>query len=226
MPNAADSASAPLNPTTPNPTTPTRMPEKFANHDPAALTQLIADTHIGHFAFVEGGQPRVLPIAIAQDGTDILLHGSTGSHWLRLLATGIPVALSITALDALVVARSAFESSMHYRSAVLFGSCLPVTAEDKVRSLDVVTEALIPGRVAEIRGHSNKELAATLILRMTVDDWTLKTSVGWPEDEAPDVAGPAWAGILPLATGYTTAEPTYDLRAGIALPASVTALLA
>jgi nitroimidazol reductase NimA-like FMN-containing flavoprotein (pyridoxamine 5'-phosphate oxidase superfamily) len=226
MPNAAASDSTALNPTPPNPTTPTRMPEKFANQDPAALSQLIADTHIGHFAFVEDDQPRVLPIAIAQDGSDILLHGSTGSHWLRLLATGIPVALSITALDALVVARSAFESSMHYRSAVLFGRCLPVAADDKVRSLDVVTEALIPGRVAEIRGHSGKELAATLILRMTVDDWTLKTSVGWPEDEAPDVAGPAWAGILPLATGYTAAEPTYDLRAGIALPASVTALLA
>ena len=204
---------------------PTRMPEKFADQDPAALTKLIADTHIGHFAFVEDGQPRVLPIAIAQDGTDILLHGSTGSHWLRLLATGIPVALSITALDALVVARSAFESSMHYRSAVLFGSCLPVPADDKVRSLDVVTEALIPGRVAEIRGHTNKELAATLILRMTVDSWMLKTSVGWPEDEAPDVAGSAWAGILPLATGYTSAVPTYDLRAGIELPGSVAALI-
>lgn len=210
----------------PNPTSPTRMPEKFANQNPAALTELIADTHIGHFAFVEDGEPRVLPIAIAQDGTDILLHGSTGSHWLRLLATGIPVALSITALDALVVARSAFESSMHYRSAVLFGRCLPVTADDKVRSLDVVTDALIPGRVAEIRSHTGKELAATLILRMTVDDWTLKTSSGWPEDETPDVDGPAWAGVLPLKTGYTSAEPTYDLREGIPLPASVQALLA
>jgi len=101
------------------------MPEKFPGRDSAALCALISDARVGHFAFVVDGQPRVLPIAVVQAGDDILLHGSTGSRWLRLLATGIPVALSVTALDALVVARSAFESSMHYRSAVLFGRCTP-----------------------------------------------------------------------------------------------------
>jgi nitroimidazol reductase NimA-like FMN-containing flavoprotein (pyridoxamine 5'-phosphate oxidase superfamily) len=206
------------------------MPEKFAGGDAAALAELLGTTHIGHFAFVVDGQPRVLPIAIAAEfGADgapgILLHGSTGSHWLRLLATGIPVALSVTALDALVVARSAFESSMHYRSAVLFGRCAPVPAAEKARALDVVTDALIPGRVAELRASTAKELAATLILRMTVDEWSLKISDGWPEDEAPDVAGPAWAGVLPRAEVYTKAIPTHDLRAGIPVPPSVEALI-
>jgi nitroimidazol reductase NimA-like FMN-containing flavoprotein (pyridoxamine 5'-phosphate oxidase superfamily) len=212
-------------------TTPTRMPQKFAGGDAAALRELLAATHLGHFAFVVDGQPRVLPIAIAaefaEDGSpSILLHGSTGSHWLRLLATGVPVALSVTALDALVVARSAFESSMHYRSAVLFGSCAPVTGDDKPRALDVVTDALIPGRVAELRASTAKELAATLLLRMTVGDWSLKISDGWPEDEAPDVAGPAWAGVLPRAELYTEAIPTHDLRADIPIPTSVARLLA
>ena len=203
------------------------MPEKFASPNLDALAALVRDARVGHFAFVEDGQPRVLPIAIVTDGAHILLHGSSGSHWLRLLATGIPVALSVTAIDALVVARSAFESSMNYRSAVLFGSCTPVggTRADTVAALDIVTEGLIPGRIAELRPHSAKELAATLVLRMTVDEWTLKVSDGWPDDAPADVAGPAWAGILPLRTGYTEAIPTPDLSPGIRRPESVRALL-
>jgi nitroimidazol reductase NimA-like FMN-containing flavoprotein (pyridoxamine 5'-phosphate oxidase superfamily) len=134
------------------------MPEKFVAPDLAALAALVRDARVGHFAFVEDGEPRVLPIAIVADGAHILLHGSTGSHWLRLLATGIPVALSVTAIDALVVARSAFESSMNYRSAVLFGSCAPVgdNPVDAVAALDLVTEGLIPGRVAELRPRSSR----------------------------------------------------------------------
>ena len=203
------------------------MPEKFVAPDLDALAALVRDARVGHFAFVEDGQPRVLPTAIVADGAHILLHGSSGSHWLRLLATGIPVALSVTAIDALVVARSAFESSMNYRSAVLFGSCAPVvdSPADRVAALDLVTEGLIPGRVAELRPHSAKELAATLVLRMTVDEWTLKVADGWPEDDAADVAGQAWAGILPLRTGYERARPAPDLAAGIVQPQSVRTLL-
>ena len=203
------------------------MPEKFVAPDLDALTALVRDARVGHFAFVEDGTPRVLPIAIVTDGAHILLHGSSGSHWLRLLATGIPVALSVTAIDALVVARSAFESSMNYRSAVLFGNCAPVgeSMADKVAALDLVTEGLIPGRAAELRPHSAKELAATLVLRMRIDEWTLKVSEGWPDDGPADVAGPAWAGILPLRTGYADALPAPDLAAGIRRPDSVRALL-
>ena len=212
---------------TPGRTAPTRMPEKFVAPDLAALAALVRDARVGHFAFVEDGEPRVLPIAIVAEGAHILLHGSTGSHWLRLLATGIPVALSVTAIDALVVARSAFESSMNYRSAVLFGSCAPVgdNPVDTVAALDLVTEGLIPGRVAELRPHTAKELAATLVLRMTVSEWTLKVSEGWPEDGPADVAGQAWAGTLPLRTGYERAIPAPDLAAGILLPGSVCNLL-
>lgn len=203
------------------------MPEKFVAPDLDALAALVRDARVGHFAFVEDGEPRVIPIAIVADGAHILLHGSTGSHWLRLLATGIPVALSVTAIDALVVARSAFESSMNYRSAILFGSCAPVgdTLADTAAALDLVTEGLIPGRVAELRPPSAKELAATLVLRMTVGDWTLKVSEGWPEDAPADVAGPAWAGILPLRTGFERAIPAPDLTAGISQPESVRTML-
>ncbi|MCU1558236.1 MAG: putative flavin-nucleotide-binding protein [Microbacteriaceae bacterium] len=214
-----------MTPDAPTRTTPTRMGEKYASNERVDLDALLADVRVGHFAFVVDGQPNVLPSAIAADDAGILLHGSSGSRWLRLLATGIPVALAVTALDALVVARSAFESSMHFRSAVIFGSCAPVPDHERVAALDRVTEALIPGRVAELRPPSTKELAATLILRMTIEEWSLKVSAGWPEDEAADVAGGAWAGVLPTASGFTAANSAPDLAEGIPVPDSVKKLL-
>lgn len=205
-------------------TTPTRTPEKYPEPDRTALDALIDSVLIGHVAFVVDGGPVVIPTAIARDGDTVLLHGSTGSKWMRLLATGVPVSMAITRLDALVVARSAFESSMVYRSAVLFGRCSAVEGEEKVSALDLITEALIPGRVAELRRHRAKELAATLVLRLTVDEWTLKVSESEPEDGPDDVAGEAWAGTVPLATGYGAPVPTSDLRSGIPVPPSVRGL--
>jgi len=207
-------------------TSPSRMADRV-HVDTRLLHELLDGSVLGHVGFVsDGGQPVVLPIAIARDGDRVLLHGSTGSRWLRLLATGIPVSLAVTALDALVVARSAFESSMRYRSAVLFGSCRPVTEpEAKLHALDLLTDALIPGRVAELRRPSGKELAATLVLAMTVEDYTVKVAQNWPDDPAEDVAGPAWAGVLPLRTGYSEAWPAPDLAPGIERPESVRRLL-
>jgi nitroimidazol reductase NimA-like FMN-containing flavoprotein (pyridoxamine 5'-phosphate oxidase superfamily) len=204
---------------------PSRLTEKFEGSTRAKLNVLLDEQHIGHFAFVVDGLPRVMPIAYVRDGDELLLHGSTGSPWLRLLGTGVPVQVSVSALDAIVVARSAFESSMQYRSAVLTGHCAAVTKDDRVRSLDLVTEGLLPGRTSEIRTHSAKELAATLTLRMTVDDWTLKISEDWPDDAQADIAGTAWAGIVPLVRGYAEPIPAPDLAAGIAVPESVKRLL-
>ncbi len=206
--------------------TPTRLTEKFVDTDVTCLAELVQAAIVGHFAFVVDGQPRVMPIAIVADGASILLHGSSGSHWLRTLATGIPVALSVTAVDALVVARSAFESSMRYRSAVIFGSCVRVDGDEKIAALDLITDGLIPGRVAEVRTHTSKELAATLMLRLPIDEWTLKVSNDWPEDEDADLASDAWAGVLPIQSRFTDALPAPDLRDGIALPPSVRSLLA
>ncbi len=110
------------------------------------------------------------------------------------------------------MARSAFESSIRYRSAVLFGACATLGDDDKERVLDLVTEALIPGRAAEVRRPTKAELAATLVLSLPIEDWSLKVSAGWPEDEADDVAGPAWAGVVPV-------RQVYDAPAGRARPA-------
>ena len=204
---------------------PTRMTDRVSA-DRAALHRLLADVPVGHVGFVtEDGQPFVLPTAVGRDGDDVLLHGSTGSRWMRLVATGIPVSLAVTALDGMLVARSAFESSMHYRSAVLFGRCAALEGEQKAAALDVLTDALIPGRVAEVRRPSAKELAATLVLRMTVEDWTIKVSDGQPDDLPEDVAGPAWAGVVPLVSRYAEARGAPDLRPGVEVPASVRRLL-
>jgi nitroimidazol reductase NimA-like FMN-containing flavoprotein (pyridoxamine 5'-phosphate oxidase superfamily) len=203
---------------------PTRLAEK-ASTDRAALDALLDGALVGHFGLVaEDGTPVVIPTAVVRDGDRVLAHGSTGSRWMRLLATGAPTALAVTAYDGLVVARSAFESSIRYRSAVLFGACTVLDAAEKETVLDLVTERLIPGRVAEVRRPTKAELAATLVLSLPIDDWSLKVSAGWPEDEDDDVAGPAWAGVVPLRQVYDAPLGAPDLRAGIAVPASVRAL--
>ncbi len=195
--------------------------------DLSDLTDLVGDTLVGHVSFVREGQPVVIPTAVAFEPPDgLLMHGSTGSGWMRWLATGVPVAVGITHLDALVVARSAFESSMRYRSAVLFGTCEVVEEEQAKRAaLDLVTDTLIPGRVGEVRRPTAKELAATLVLRLRIEDATVKTnSEAWPEDPDEDVAGDAWAGIVPRRTSYGDAQPAPDLSDGIVVPPSVRGL--
>jgi uncharacterized protein len=203
-------------------TTITRLSTK-ASQDLAELYRLLDSVHIGHFAVVDDdGHPVVLPTAVVRDGDRMLAHGSTGSRWMRRLATGAPTSLAVTSFDALVVARSTFESSMRYRSAVLFGACTLITdADAKRRALDAVVEGLIPGRVAEVRPANIKELAATQVLSLPIAEWSLKVSEGWPDDTDEDRAGTAWAGVLPATTGYGEPLPAPDLNDGIPLPESV-----
>jgi nitroimidazol reductase NimA-like FMN-containing flavoprotein (pyridoxamine 5'-phosphate oxidase superfamily) len=201
----------------------TRLPE-LGSSDRAALDALLDDSTVAHVGFVRADGPAVVPTAIARDGDQLLMHGSTGSGWMRQVATGMPVAVAVTSVEGLVVARSAFESSMLYRSAVVFGSCTPLAGGDKRAALDLLTDHLIPGRVAELREPSPKELAATLVLALPIRKWSLKISRDWPEDPEDDVAGPAWAGWLRSTTSYGGPEPAPDLRDGIPVPPSVRTL--
>ena len=202
-------------------TTLTRAPEK-ASTDRDALNALIDDVRIGHFGLTaEDGHPLVIPAAIVRDGERILTHGSAGAGWRRRLAQGAPVCVTITALDGVKIGRSAFESGLHFRSAVLFGVCQVVDGEDKRRAIDLITEAFIPGRIAEVRAHKKKELAATQVLALPIAEWSLKISHAWPDDAPGDVAGDAWAGVVPLLTSHGAAIPVPDLRPGIPVPPSV-----
>jgi nitroimidazol reductase NimA-like FMN-containing flavoprotein (pyridoxamine 5'-phosphate oxidase superfamily) len=199
----------------------TRLPE-LGSTKRSELDRLLDHSQVGHFGLLVEGHPVVIATAIARDGDSVLAHGSTGSSWMRLLATGARTSLAVTTVEGLVVARSAFESSMHYRSAVLFGRCQPIEAASHKRAaLDVITEALIPGRVGEVRDPTAKELAATLVLRLPIGEWSLKVSAGWPDDPDDDVAGTAWAGVVPIETRYGAPRPAPDLRSGIDVPESV-----
>ena len=187
------------------------------------LDALLDSTPLATIALVRDGHPLALPIGFARIGDELVIHGSTGSPWLRELAAGAPAAVSVTTLDGVLVARSGFESSFHYRSAVLFGVFAKVGDADKVRYLETVTDAFIPGRVAELRASTGKELAATLVLALPIgaDNWSCKISAGWPEDPEEDVAAGVWAGVVPIHTSYGLAQRAPDCGEEIPIPASV-----
>ena len=200
----------------------TRMRE-LASTERSELDRLLDETLIAHVGLRDAaGDVMVVPTALVRDGDSVLIHGSTGSGWMRRAASGQGVCVTVTALDGIVVARSAFESSFRYRSAVLFGVFTPVPGSAKRAALQTMTERILPGRSAEVREPLDREIAATLVLRMPIGEWSMKVSDGWPTDDDVDVAGPAWAGVIPF--GRTSREaplPAPDLRPGIPVPPSV-----
>jgi hypothetical protein len=202
-------------------TTVSRLAEKQSTSR-AELDDLLDRTPLATIAFVRDGHPVALPIGFARIADDVVIHGSTGSPWLRQLADGAPAAVSVTTLDGVMVARSGFESSFHFRSAVLFGTFDEID-DDKVRYLETLTDTFIPGRVAELRASNRKEIAATLVLRMpiTAENWSLKIGAGWPEDPEEDVAAGGWAGVVPLTTVYGEPQRSPDCDENIPVPASV-----
>src|SRR6202035_1436776 len=183
-------------------TTLTRMHDRAVT-DRAELDRLLDDTVLAHIGMVDDtGSAVVIPTGVARDGDRILIHGSTGSGWMRGVAAGRQVCVTVTDLNGIVVARSSFESSFRYRSAVLFGTFAQLSASDASRALDAIIEHFLPGRRAEIRGTSRRELAATMVLAMPIQDWSLKVSGSWPTDPADDLAGSTWAGVIPFRVQY------------------------
>lgn len=187
--------------------------------DVAVLHGILDAAKVAHVAFVDDGGPVNIPVAAARDGDRLLLHGSTGSRLFRTLAAGAQVCVTVTLLDGLVMARSAFESSMHYRSAMIFG--VPVEVADKVPALHAMSEAWMPGRWETLRTPTSKELAATLVLSLALDEWSVKISNSDPDDPPGDLDQPVWAGVLPITTSYGAAVPAPDLRGDPPVPAYV-----
>jgi uncharacterized protein len=187
------------------------------------LDDLLDSTPLANVALVRDGHPVIFPTAFARVGDELVIHGSTGSPWMRALAAGASAAVAVTTLDGVVVARSGFESSFQYRSAVVFGVFEPVPDADKVEYLARLTDSFIPGRTDELRESTRKELAATMPLRLAIRDgnWSLKVSDGWPDDPDEDIAGDAWAGVVPMTVSFGPPLPAPDLRPGIPLPDSV-----
>ncbi len=203
-----------------------RSPDK-QRHDVAARDAVLAAALTGIVAVVDHGQPLALPVAVAPD-TDpvtgagrLLIHGSTGSRLFRLLAVGAPACLTVTLLDGLVLARSQFESSMHYRCVVVLGRFAPVPAGDAPRVLQVLTEHLMPGRSADARPASRKEAAATLVLAVPLAEWSLKVSADEPDDDPADLDRPVWAGVVPMRQVWGEPRPAADLRHAAPVPAYI-----
>ncbi len=197
-----------------------RLPE-LAVPERSALHAVLDAALVATVAVVDDGQPYAVPVACARWGDRLLLHGSTGSRLFRLLAAGEPACVTVTLVDGLVLARSAFESSMNYRSVMVLGSCSVVADADKVAAMQRLTDHLMPGRWAELRSPTRKELAATTVLAMPLTECSVKISAGGPEDPAADLDEPVWAGVVPVEHRWGTPVPAVDLRFDVPPPAYV-----
>lgn len=195
-----------------------RLPER-GSRDFDLACAIIDDAMIGHVGFVVDDQPYVVPMALGRDGDTLLLHGSVVSRLVKHLAAGLPCCVTITHLDGLVLARSAFHSSMNYRSLMVFGSADLVTdEEEKTRGLDCLVEHLAPGRSRDLRPSTEKELNATSLLKLPIDSFSIKTRNGPPGDAASDLGTPIWAGVIPMSVQAGDPVDAPDLLDDVELP--------
>jgi nitroimidazol reductase NimA-like FMN-containing flavoprotein (pyridoxamine 5'-phosphate oxidase superfamily) len=195
------------------------LPDKQVR-DRGHLDTVLDAALVAHVAVQEGGVPYVVPLGMARDRDELLVHGSTASRTIRALATGRPTCVTVTLLDGVVVARSLFESSMQYRCAMLFGSFEVLHGREKQRGLTVLGRRLLPG-VDGLRDASPQELAATAVLSLPIESWSLKVSAGFPEDAAEDLDRPVWAGVVPLRHVWGEPVPAPDLTPGTPVPAAI-----
>ena len=195
-----------------------RLPVR-GSHDRAVIDAILDEGIVAHVGFVHEGSPFVIPMGYARDGDRVLLHGSSASRLMRLLAAGVEAAVTVTLLDALVLARSYFHHSMNYRSVVVLGQTAEVAGEsEKRRALDVLLSRLVPGRHGDARPTNDIELKATLIASLPVEEATAKLRTGPPMDDDEDLALPYWAGLVPVNTTFGPPESAPDLRQGIEAP--------
>jgi uncharacterized protein len=175
-----------------------RIPDR-GHYDRETIYHILDEALICHVGFAEKGQPFVIPINFARMDDTIVLHGAKASRLLKHVAAGYPVCVEATIVDGLVLARSVFHHSINYRSVVVFGKgCLIEEEQEKLTALKAVTEHLIPGRWHEARLPNRKELNATSVVSIEINEASAKVRVGPPVDEEEDYALPVWAGILPL----------------------------
>lgn len=197
-----------------------RRVHERARYDREAVDAVLDAGLVAHLGVVSNGQPFVIPTLHARLGDAVYVHGSAASRTLRALAGGIPACLTVTLLDGIVLARSVFEHSMNYRSVVVLGEATSVDDHDeKLEAFEAFTEKLLPGRWAEARPPTRKEVKATSILRLPLDEASAKIRTGGPDDgETPDAELDVWAGHVPLVVSALAPVPDPRLRTGIPVP--------
>ncbi|MBT8067350.1 MAG: pyridoxamine 5'-phosphate oxidase family protein [Gammaproteobacteria bacterium] len=193
-----------------------RQLREKAAYDKETVHGVLDSALLAHVAFVEDGQPVVVPMLYGREGEIIYLHGARKARIIRLLKSTGTACLNVTHVDGLVFARSAFNSSMNYRSATVFGSTRLVEEYDeKLHALKVISEATMPGRWDELRASLEKEVKMTGIIELQIETASAKISTGMPEDEDEDYAIPVWAGVLPLESRFTELESDDRLIEGV-----------
>ncbi|WP_028225566.1 pyridoxamine 5'-phosphate oxidase family protein [Paraburkholderia ferrariae] len=168
-------------------------------YDKATLHAIVDAAWLCHIAFADDHGVHCIPTACWREGEYLYIHGSNGSRMLKVAEAGAQVCVTITHLDGLVLARSAFNHSMNYRSAAIYGTFEVVSAEHKAAALDAFMERLAPGRGGEARPGNSKELAATTVLRISLAEAASKVRTGGPNDDEEDLDRAVWAGVLPMA---------------------------
>jgi nitroimidazol reductase NimA-like FMN-containing flavoprotein (pyridoxamine 5'-phosphate oxidase superfamily) len=178
-------------------------------YDRETAHKILDEGFICHVGFVVDGQPFVIPTGYGRSGDNLYIHGSAASRMLRNLDQGVPVCVTVTLLDGLVLARSIFNHSMNYRSVVVLGTARAVEdAKEKLEALRTLSEHILPGRWADARQPNEKELKATLVMRLPIEEFSAKVRQGPPIDDQEDYEFPTWAGVIPLR--MVTGEPISD----------------
>ncbi len=189
-----------------------------AEYAPEIINGILDANRICHAAYVQSGEPRIIPTLYMRRGEYVYLHGNRQSALLRHLAAGGVAALSVMSVEGVVVARSGFHCSMNYHSVVLFGQGEPVPDAEHEGVLEQFVEALIPGHLEGLRRATPQELAATLAVRMPLREASAKIRTGDPIDDPNDLQADVWAGVIPLLTAVGSPVPSGDLKAGIKAP--------
>jgi nitroimidazol reductase NimA-like FMN-containing flavoprotein (pyridoxamine 5'-phosphate oxidase superfamily) len=191
-------------------TTLKRLPKR-AEYDREAVGRILDEGFICHVGFIAEGQPYVIPTGYARVGDTLFIHGSQASRMLRTVSKGIDVCVTVTLVDGLVLARSAFHHSMNYRSVVVLGrATLVVEGPEKLAALRALSQHMIPGRWDEVRGPNETEMKATMVLSLPLSEVSAKVRTGPPLDDEEDYGMEVWAGVIPLGLG--TGQPVSDPR--------------
>ena len=206
-------------PDTTAPNTRVRRHAERARYDRENVNAILDAAYVAHVGVVVDGAPVVMPYACARVGDELVLHGSVKAGILSVLANGAPVCATVTHVDGLVLARSAFHSSMNYRSAVVHGNARIVADPDeKVRLLDAVVDRLLPNRRAQIRGMTQGELDATHVVAVALDHVSAKVRTGPLTEPHEDGDAGVWGGVIPLALAFGTPQPDGVTAAAVAAP--------
>lgn len=195
----------------------TREPQ-LAVYDRDVAYRILDEGFICHVGFTVDNQPYVIPTSYGRSGDELFIHGSVASRMLKRLSGGVAVCVTVTLLDGLVLARSVFNHSMNYRSVVVLGTATAVPDSEKLASLRILAEHIVPGRWADARQPNERELKATTVLRLPITEFSAKVRTGPPIDDEEDYEFPTWAGVIPLKMVGSAGVADPRLEPSVALP--------